>query len=213
MPRIIETIVYQFDELSDEAKEKAREWFRKGFEFDHEHIVDDAATMAEFIGITITHRRLGSHAIYFSGFGSQGDGACFEGTWRARDVEPGQVKENAPQDTELQRIAKVFEKYSRIFPEGSFEVKNRHYGNHSGCASFDFSLGDKFDLAEDEFVDEVSEEEIDEAEEDLKQAARDLMDWIYHQLEKEYEYQNSDEVVDENIRCNEYEFLEDGSRA
>ncbi len=38
------------------------------------------------------------------------------------------------------------------------------------------------------------------------------MNWIYRQLEKEYEYQNSDECVDENILCNSYTFTEDGKR-
>jgi hypothetical protein len=39
---------------------------------------------------------------------------------------------------------------------------------------------------------------------------RDFADWIYRQLESEYDYANSDESVDENILCNEYEFDENG---
>jgi hypothetical protein len=39
------------------------------------------------------------------------------------------------------------------------------------------------------------------------------MRWIYRQLEREYDYQNADAQVDENIRANEYEFYEDGKRA
>ena len=31
--KTIETTVYEFDELDDRAKEKARDWFREGFEF------------------------------------------------------------------------------------------------------------------------------------------------------------------------------------
>lgn len=38
------------------------------------------------------------------------------------------------------------------------------------------------------------------------------MDWIYRQLEKEYEYQNSDECIDENLMGNSYTFREDGTR-
>lgn len=34
----------------------------------------------------------------------------------------------------------------------------------------------------------------------------------YGQREKEYEYQNSDECVDENITNNDYTFLADGTR-
>ena len=42
---------------------------------------------------------------------------------------------------------------------------------------------------------------------------RDFAQWIYDSLEKEYEYQMSDEFVTENIEANEYEFDEEGNRA
>lgn len=41
----------------------------------------------------------------------------------------------------------------------------------------------------------------------------DLLEDYRIMLAKENEYANSDETVDENIRCNEYEFTEDGKRA
>lgn len=40
----------------------------------------------------------------------------------------------------------------------------------------------------------------------------DRADYL-QQLEREYDYQNADEQIDESIRCNEYEFTEDGRRA
>ena len=55
--------------------------------------------------------------------------------------------------------------------------------------------------------------DIGAAESDITQLMRDFADWIYRQLEAEYEYQNSDEQVIESIRCNEYEFDEQGERA
>lgn len=39
-----------------------------------------------------------------------------------------------------------------------------------------------------------------------------LGDTFYSALEKEYEYLNSDESVDENIKANEYTFTESGKR-
>lgn len=42
---------------------------------------------------------------------------------------------------------------------------------------------------------------------------RAFADWIYRQLETEYDYQNSDEQVDESIIANEYEFTEEGKPA
>lgn len=37
------------------------------------------------------------------------------------------------------------------------------------------------------------------------------MRWIYKKLEQEHDYLLSDECVEENIKCNEVEFTEDGS--
>ena len=36
--------------------------------------------------------------------------------------------------------------------------------------------------------------------------------WIYRTLESEYDYQNADEQVDENIEANEYTFTAEGRR-
>ena len=55
--RIRKTKVYQYDELSDKAKEKARDWYREGNCEDSywsECVIDDAATVAEFLGLAIT---------------------------------------------------------------------------------------------------------------------------------------------------------------
>lgn len=204
--KIIETKVYQFDELSDAAKEKARDWYREstaGDNFFSECVLDDAEECAKLIGLTIGRARGGkAPAFYWSGFSSQGDGACFEGHWTARAVQPGKLKEHAPVDAELHRISAEFERIALAFPEASFTVKHSGRYSHKFCTDFDVWL-------------EESGAELDagdKAETDLIEAARDLMDWIYSQLEKEYEYQNSNEQVDESIRANEYSFTENGNR-
>jgi hypothetical protein len=107
---------YTYDELSDEAKEAARDWFRavtEGDTFYAEGIYDDAEQIAALMGIEIArrnHRNVAGRnitdlAIYWSGFSSQGDGACFTGTWSAAGVDQKALKEYAPQDKELHRIA------------------------------------------------------------------------------------------------------------
>ena len=68
--------VYSFDELSEQAKEKAREWFRAGT-LDYEWwdgVFEDAKRVGALIGIGIDDIR-------FSGFWSQGDGASLSGTY------------------------------------------------------------------------------------------------------------------------------------
>lgn len=52
-----------------------------------------------------------------------------------------------------------------------------------------------------------------EVDDDILEIMKDFCDWIYRQLQKQDEYINSNESIDENIRANEYEFLENGKRA
>lgn len=61
MPRTetIEKTVYTFDELSDKAKETARQWFRyssDGDSFWAESVIEDAAQCGEIIGINMRTR-------------------------------------------------------------------------------------------------------------------------------------------------------------
>lgn len=74
MPRIHETTLYSFDELSSEAKETAISSFQEDdsyldYEWD-EYTISDFKTILELIGYY-------NIECYFSGFWSQGDGACF----------------------------------------------------------------------------------------------------------------------------------------
>lgn len=204
-----------FDELSDEAKERAREWYRQGNcddSFWSECTIDGAKEIGKYMGIDIEN-------IYFSGFWSQGDGACFEGTWRAKDVQADKLKEYAPQDEELHRIVEGFAELAKEYPDGYFSVKQSLHYSHSGCTSFDVELPNEqeeeleYDSADDSAEWKALRVRLDEDGDTLIQLARDFMDWIYKQLEKEWYYQNADEQIDEAIRANEYEFLENGERA
>lgn len=224
--RIKHTKIYQYDELSDEAKEKARDWYRKGNCEDtywSESVIDDAATVAGFLGLDINqtaYKTMGGETkykptVYFSGFWSQGDGACVEGTWRASDVKADKLKEHAPQDKELHRIVDGLAELAKEYPDGYFKVAHRGHYSHSGCTAFDVELpSEKLDNLEYGSPEYRSlDAKIDQDQDTLIELARDFMNWIYRQLEKEWDYQNSDEQVEESIRCNEYEFLEDGTRA
>jgi hypothetical protein len=52
----------------------------------------------------------------------------------------------------------------------------------------------------------------EDAEEVVADALRDLADWLYRQLQREYDYLTSDAAIDEVIRANEYSFTVDGRR-
>ncbi len=220
MPRTIveEKTVFTFDELSDSAKERARTRWRELATNDEwwGATYDDATQCAAILGIEIANwprnnpKAYPEPAIWFSGFWSQGDGACFEGTWSWKACGAA-MRQHAGQDKELHRIADVL----TALPHGegwSVRMKHRGHYYHSGCMDVDVSFDDAW-YSEAHDGAELAQADFTAGEETVTQAMRDFADWIYSQLEKEHEWQNADEQVDANIRANEYEFLEDGRRA
>lgn len=223
MPHAITKLVYSFDELSDKAKERAREWFREG-NLDHdwwEFVYEDAKQCGEILGIEIAARNQKciltgpnprewvdrSPAIYFSGFWSQGDGACFEGDWAWKACSKA-IRDHAPEDKRLHEIADALT--SIEYGEGwRATMKHRGHYYRSGCMSVDVEFSDEI-LGEDA---ELPQDKFTAGEDIIIQAMRGFADWIYKQLETEYEYQQSDEVIDESMRANEYEFDESGRLA
>ena len=68
--QIVTTEIFKFNELSEKAKEKAREWYRKssdGETYWSESVIDDAKNIGKLLGFDIAK-------VYYSGFASQGDG-------------------------------------------------------------------------------------------------------------------------------------------
>lgn len=202
--KTIEKTVYNFDELSDEAKEKAREWLRSGndFSFHAECVIEDAKTIAALMGIDIER-------VYYRGFCSQGDGACFEAEYSYKKGSVKAVIKYAPLDTDLHRLVKALAQLQkRNFYQLSASVKHRGHYYHEQCTEIDV-------LRNGEYLFSTSYSYVKGSESDgaaLVILLRDFMQWIYKQLEKENDYQNSDEVTDENILANGYTFLEDGTR-
>lgn len=193
--KIIETKVYTFNELSDKAKERAREWFKNGIEnetFWSDCVIEDCTAIASLMGFEVDH-------IYFRGFWSQGDGACLVGKFRAGDVKFGKVKEFAPNDEWLHSIVNEFEHIAKYHPTLYFKTTHSGHYYHENSVIFDFE-------------EIVNDKEINNYElfEDVKEVTRKFMKWIYKRLETEWEYQNSNECIDENIICNEYTFTENG---
>ena len=203
--------LYKFDELSPEAQQHALEE-QSRFEaedFDSEYIFDDAATIADLFGLDLDTRYIpltnGSTrpepTIYYSGFSCQGDGACFEGTYSYKAGALKDVKGYAGQDQELHRIVKALQDIQRKnFYHLTARCKHSGHYYHSGCMSVDVERQDEKETPAD-------------AEETVKECLRDFADWIYKQLEAEYDYRTSEEACREAIEANEYEFDEKGELA
>ncbi len=212
MPRIIEKTVYQYEELSEEAKERAREWYREGG-FDYEwwdFVFEDVDQVARLLGIEIDRKSVPlmngqtrqDPAIYFSGFSSQGDGACFEGYYAFRQGAYTDVKAHAPKDGELRAIARDL----NIIQRRSFYRLSARV-RHTGHYNHEFSTTIEVENAEDSSYN-VSREE----ERGIIDCLRAFMRWIYKSLQEAWDWLNSDEQVEESIKANEYEFDEEGRR-
>lgn len=198
--------LYKFDELSDTAKEKAREWFRRDYpDYDWwESVYEQADTAAKHLGIDIDRKGNHTPAIYFSGFWSQGDGACFEGSYRyKKGWRKAILAEFGNSDTQRELLdigQQLHEAQARQFYKLVATVTHRGHYDHSGCTSIDVSH------------DEDPYRDIGDCEDAVIQALREFMDWIYKTLEDEYDWLTSDEQVDDSIIANEYTFLENGKR-
>lgn len=212
MSEIIETTAYRLDEFADVAKERARAWYREaGFEHDwHDTVYEDFQRIAEIVGIrfkTRTVRLVGGATfeaprIWFSGFSSQGDGACWQGNYSYRKLASAEIRSYAPQDREIHRIADALQAIQqRNLYQLHAEVGHR--GRYCHAFSMDIAV------ARDS---RVSQDMTDEAEAIVTDALRDLAHWLYRQLEREYDHLSGDEAVDETLLVNGYTFTGEGRR-
>ena len=203
--------LYKFDELSPEAQQHALE-NQSRFEseyFDSECVFDDAAEIADLLGLDIRQTRKtrmnGEHyyapTIYYSGFSSQGDGACFEGRYEYKRGALKAVKDYAGQDERLHRMVEALQEIQRKnFYQLTARCKHSGHYYHSGCMSVDVERSDDKEMTAD-------------AEGTVKECLRDFADWIYKQLENDYDYRTSEEACKEAIEMNDYEFTEKGDMA
>lgn len=212
MPEIIETTVYQIAELSDQARERARQWYRQGG-FDYEwwdFVYDDFERICGIFGIELHTQPVRLHGggtrrkacIWFSGFWSQGDGACFEGDYSYAKGSCAAIRAYAPLDEELHRIADTLARIQRrnFFQLGARAThRGRYY--HAYCMAVSIERDSP-----------VAQEMTADAEDVVTAALRDLAGWLYRRLEDEFDGLNSDDAVDEAIAANEYSFTAEGKR-
>lgn len=206
MPRqdTVTTTVYTFDELSEQAKEKARDNYRTGnLDYDWwDSVYEMADTAGKCLGIEINAKGKNTPAIYFSGFCSQGDGACFEGQyayrkgWRSallHEFGPGETL------TELLSIGQALQEAQapHFYKLKATTYQRGHY-QHSGCMHVDVVHN------------EHRYRDLLDAEDDVRDTLRLFADWIYNRLEGEHDYLQSNECIDVALGDG-MEFTEDGS--
>lgn len=187
--RTSEKTVFQFDELAENAKETAREWFRDASSGDSswsEFSIEDAKRIGALIGFDVD-------VVFWCGFGSQGDGACWSGSVTYSNGCTANVARECPNDAGIQRIAREWQDLQR---RNCYQVRGSVSASYRGMrTSVEAYRSDDRDIVEEGDIDAI---------------VSDFAHWIYRALEQEYECQMSDDQVDESIRANGYEFDEDG---
>lgn len=190
MPRIHETILYKFDELSSEAKERAITSFQGddyylGYYW-YQDTINDFKTILELIGYY-------NIECYFSGFHSQCDGACFSARFSREKRCLQKVKSYCPKEEEILNIIEKIQSEIPLHEEYEIKHSGRYY--HEYCTNV-YYLGDN--------------EKAEQLDERFLELSRQLMIILYKKLDDEYDYLNSDEAIIEHIKANNYEFTKDG---
>ena len=172
---------YGIEELEGRAKENALEWLREGLDYEwYDFVFDDAKKCASILGIEIGD-------IYFS----MDVGACFNGRFSYAKGWKKALKEYAPIDTELLRIGQELQ-----------AIQKPYFYNLSGM----IESNDRYKTTKAAF----HWHETNMPDDDLSQVFTDFASWIYRNLEKEWDYLNSEEQLIETAKANGYAFDSEG---
>ena len=195
--RTVQVNLYTYDELSDAAKTKAREWYAACDAFDPE--MEPYETAARLLGISTCAGTYKHHDIRWSGFSSQGDGASFAGLYRYSPEAAQAIRAEFPQDKTLHSIADTLAEIQGHYSAHlKAEITQRGHYVHSRTMQ----------------LEEYTPDDLTDADlELLLVTMRRFADWIYICLEDEYNAQREDEYIEESILANGYEFHADGKRS
>lgn len=200
MPTTKITTLYTYNELSDNAKEKARDWYREGgfdyewWDFSYETIKE----IGEILGIEFEEKKEGIPSIFFRLAYSQGDGSSFNARYTYKAGSVRKINREFPNWEGIISIAERLRDVQRkYFYKLRADVK---------------SVGDSWISVDVEHTENYNVEIRGEDEKELIDTLRDFNRWIYCYLRDDYEGLSSDEAVAETIIANGYTFTEDGKR-
>jgi len=190
--RTIETKVYLFNELNEDAKQTAIDWYKRDLEIFLDCFNEDVIEKIKEAGF------LGNIKLNYSLSYSQGDGLSFSCDYFDKLNELfievlGEGKQNT---------------IDCIINNSSFKLNSNtgHYC-YASKKDLDFYLSNYY---------VKSQTNIDEVINKVKEKLEDLYINLCKDLEKqgydEIEYQASDEAIIETIIANEYEFTIEGNR-
>lgn len=195
--------LYEFDELSPYAKERAREWWRECEAQDFGNYNDfnePIETAAKILGITFKTRPvplMSGKTRYESKvwwtLHTQGAGASYDATYSYAKGSCKAIRAEFPTDTKLHAIADGLRDIERKY---RYRITANIAADHRGhWMMIEYDAG-------------ISRED----EETMYGLFRSFARWIFDYINAEWDYCMSDENVDGVIRANEYMFTVNGKR-
>jgi hypothetical protein len=221
MSKTIEVEVFKYDELSDSAKQKAREWYLEGMDYEWwEGVYEMAKEDGKEKGFYIDK-------IFFSGFCSQGDGASWTGQVDVRQWLEENCSDSIGLSAWCQLIQEgVVSKFVKV------DANNAHYCHESTMQFSDIeddgfmedafplvlpsifqgmSIANLFDIIATDTA--CPYKGVDEITQAITESGKDYARDIYQRLREEYEYLCSDEMMLDHFDCNDYHFTNEGALA
>ena len=193
--RVVETKVYTYAELSPKAQERARDWYISLSDSSDLDIVAD-----EWKRDVLPALGFSAVEALWSGFASQGDGAYFAGTWRARDCNPAAMLADRPTDETLhslaERLLRIACAHRDMF--ASLRHTGRYY--HEYSVSYDVETETPIE----------SDQEYIALETEFIEVCRALMCHLYLRLDDMNDAIREDDYVAECLSGGCYEFTEEG---
>ena len=221
MSRIIEKTVYQYDELSEDAKQTAREWYANGLDYDWwTDTYEDLGTTASIVGIAVDKRKvklmgggtredydfsfdLGyRNSFHFTGYYSYDKG------WKEL-AKKEYGKDVFTRDTKEDKTAAFLQEWDKL--QHSIQ-RPAFYGLSCKISSCSWNNGMSLDCRH---ITTTGYENYatDAQEKDLEELIELFQVYALSMLNAEWDYLNSDEAIEESIRANDYEFDECGNAA
>ena len=233
MPATKEITVYKWEELSQKAQEKARQWYIECMDYEWWDCVYEMAKEDGYEqGFCIDQ-------INFSGFYSQGDGVRWIG-----QIDVGAwLKAHAPDSIGVSALIALInvgymEKHvavrsspsnyshentmdvgeidydGRLYDQGEFEEAELEIETIEGQGIFDgMAVLRVLELIATDDTCPYKFSNIHKLNEDMEKSAKDFARHIYQRLREEYEYLCSEEMMLDHFDANDYHFTNEGELA
>lgn len=191
MSRIKNIEVFQYSELSDNAKARARDWWVQGSQFDPECEIDEFKTVLHALGFTATDKIFWDinpiDAAWLSSWTAE---HCMESV---RVEARKAIVADRPTDSDLHGILNRFEAEAKASVDAGASTECYSRRNVSLLVvPWGFDNDDSTAFAN---------------------VCTDLAHWFARRVNAEYEYQNSEEFIADVMEANDYEFTAEGERA